>query len=116
MYFASLAILGISAYAATVIKTSLILWFALWAIRYRGELDRELSRGAKLLRWAVVVLAHTVVIVASSWLKYPAVRVSVWGVGAAFLAWPNLAYHVFNMLKPFRVADGAKISRPDNQA
>jgi hypothetical protein len=42
MQLATLAIFEISPYAATVLKTSLVLWFALWPIRHKGELDREL--------------------------------------------------------------------------
>jgi hypothetical protein len=107
MQVATFALLSVGAYAATVLKTSLALWFAVWAIRYKGELDHELNWGAKLLRWAIVVLAHGVVICGSNWLKYPGIRITVWGIGAAFLVWPNLAYHLFNALMKFKITRGA---------
>ena len=92
-----------NSYAKTVLTTSLTLWFAAWAIRYKGELDEKLDPVAVRLRWGIVAGTHAVVIFASEWLKYPVVRVAVWSVGAAFLAWPNLAYHLTESLRRCRV-------------
>ena len=116
MQVTTFALLGIDPYAATVLKTSLVLWFAVWVIRYKGELDYKLNSDANFLRWAIVVLAHSVVILGANWLKYPGIRVSVWDIGAAFLAWPNLAYHSLNVLMRFKRTVGARNSPPTDNA
>jgi hypothetical protein len=98
-----LLLLASSSYAKTVLETSLTLWFAAWAIRYRGDLDRKLDPIALRLRWGIVGGTHALVIFASEQLKYPALRIAVWAVGAAFLASPNLAYHLTESLRRCRV-------------
>lgn len=98
-----LLLLAGNSYAKTVLTTSLALWFAAWAIRYKGDLDRKLDPISVRLRWGIVTGTHALVIFASDWLRYPATRVAVWAVGAAFLAWPNLAYHLIESLRRGRV-------------
>jgi hypothetical protein len=98
-----LLLVASDSYAKTVLTTSLALWFVIWAIRYRGESDRKLDPIALRLRWAIVVGTHALVIFASKWLMYPATRIALWAVGAAFLAWPNLAYHLTESLRRCRV-------------
>ena len=98
-----LLLVASSSYAKTVLTTSLTLWFAVWVIRYRGDLDRKLDPIALRLRWGIAGVTHALVIFASEWLNYPATRIAVWAVGAAFLAWPNLAYHLTELLRHCRV-------------
>lgn len=69
------------------------LWLSSWAIRKRGEFDRELDRPAKIVRWGIVILSFAIV----GQLPGPGhatTRIVALGLGLALLCWPNFAYHL----------------------
>ena len=77
------------------------VWFVVWAIRRKGELDYDLDSTAKFVRWVVVVLCLGISILRPELLKSP-MRIAVGFVGLGFLVWPNLAYHLTNLLRFLR--------------
>ena len=78
-------------------KTSLSIWFAAWAIRYRSEIDEKLDRVAKIVRWSVVVFGYLIASLPGSKLGW--VRVVAWFTGLLFLCWPNLAFRLRNAFR-----------------
>ena len=79
------------------------IWFVSWAVRHRGELDRELDSTEKFLRWLIVIVCLGIVIQFPQFLNPPRVRVCVGFLGIAFLVWPNLAYYVARFLRLLRI-------------
>jgi hypothetical protein len=79
------------------------IWIAAWAIRRQGELDYELDPTAKFIRWIVASLCLGIPIFRPEVLKSPSLRISLGLIGLAFLVWPNLAYHLSNLLRFLRL-------------
>jgi hypothetical protein len=79
------------------------IWFVVWAIRRRGELDYELDSTAKLVRWLLAITCLGVAIRFPQLLNPPPVRVCIGFLGIAFLVWPNLAYHLTRLLRSLRI-------------
>ena len=79
------------------------VWFAVWAIRHKGELDYELDSSAKLIRWFVVAICLGLTIQLPQLLNPPWFRLSVGLLGVAFLAWPNFAYHLTRILRRLKL-------------
>jgi hypothetical protein len=75
------------------------IWFLVWAIRRRGELDYELDSTAKLIRWALAIVCLGVPVRFPQLINPPAIRVCLGFAGVAFLVWPNLAYHLTRFLR-----------------
>jgi hypothetical protein len=87
------------------------VWLAVWAIRYRGELDYELDSTARFIRWFVAICGLTL------WLKIDsqALRITVVLTGMLFLVWPNTAYHLTRLLRFLRVLPQAKLGKADHE-
>ncbi len=82
--------------AYSVGAKALGVWFVFWAIRRKGEFDYELTRNAKLVRWAVVGIAFALVAEFTR-IGFDAARISALVIGLAFLCWPNFAYHLVSI-------------------
>lgn len=78
------------------------IWLAVWAIRRKGELDYQLDRTAKAVRWIIVAFCFGLVFRAGQLLS-PTTRVCLGIAGIAFLVWPNLAYHITRFLRLIKV-------------
>jgi hypothetical protein len=86
------------------------IWFTVWAIRYQGELDRELDSTAKLIRWLIAIPSLALVPMVNS----DTLRMSVFIVGLLFLVWPNTAYHLTKLLRFLRVLPETKPGEIDH--
>jgi len=83
--------------------TMVSVWVMLWGIRRKGEFDYQLDEDAKRVRWLIVVSSMafsylSAVVLDSTWCV-----LGGWIVATAFLAWPNFAYHLTNLLRRIRV-------------
>ena len=89
--------------AAMLAQIGLCVWVVVYSIRRRGELDRELSPKARVVRWGVVLAGWALASLPGlmpGWLAGTA------GLAAlAFLWWPNLAYHTTRLIERAK-ADG----------
>ena len=83
--------------ASSLFKTSLSIWFAVWAICYRAEADEELDGTGKAIRWGVVVLGYLIASLVGSKLGW--IRVVAGFIGLLFLCWPNFAYRLRNAFR-----------------
>ncbi len=80
------------------------IWFVVWAIRSKGELDYDLDPTAKRIRWIVVaIFLGTPFFRPQLFGPRPAVRLCVALVGLLFLVWPNFAYHLTRSLRAARL-------------
>jgi hypothetical protein len=86
------------------------IWFAVWAIRSKGELDRELDPTARLIRWLVAIPCLTL----SPKIDSETLRLSVGITGLLFLVWPNTAYHLTKLLRFLHVLPKAVRSGDDD--
>jgi hypothetical protein len=85
------------------------IWFVVWAIRHKGELDYELDRTAKWIRWIVVaIFLGTPIFRPELFGARPPLRVCVGMVGLLFLVWPNFAYHLTRILRELRLVGKSK--------
>jgi hypothetical protein len=90
------------------------IWFAVWAIRHRGELDYDLDRNAKIIRWSVVAVCLGLAVQEPQLLNPPWFRITVGIVGIAFLAWPNFAYHLTRVLRWLKLLGSAGPKQPNH--
>jgi hypothetical protein len=80
------------------------IWFVVWAIRHKGELDYDLDPTAKWIRWIVVaIFLGTPIFRPELFGPRPTLRVCVGMVGLLFLVWPNSAYHLTRLLRILRL-------------
>jgi hypothetical protein len=84
--------------ATRILSSVISIWFVVWAIRRKGDLDYNLSPGGMLIRWFLVVSCLGGVLVAPQLFEPPNLRLGVFALGMAFLVWPNFAYHLVNLL------------------
>lgn len=80
----------IAAQTGFLIEKSVGPWLAVWAVRYRWNLDYRLSANARLVRWGVVAVGYSMAL--GSTIRD--IRLAGVLVGLAFLCWPNFAYHL----------------------
>lgn len=86
------------------------LWFISWGIRRAGEFDYPLDFTGQVVRWVLVV----VLLGAMTYFPgYSAARGALLLGGAAFLAWPNFAYHLTRFLRWCRLVPPARGPVPD---
>lgn len=72
------------------------LWFISWGIRRAGEFDYPLDFTGQVVRWVLVI----VLLGAMTYFPgYTFPRGALLLGGAAFLAWPNFAYHLTRLLR-----------------
>ena len=88
--------------------TMVSVWLILWGIRQKGELDHELDEEAKRVRWLIVMLGMAFSYFSAIALDWRWCVLTGWIVATAFLAWPNFAYHLTNLLRRIRVLPKAK--------
>ena len=80
------------------------IWFVVWAIRHKGELDYDLDPAAKWIRWIVVaIFLGTPIFRPELFGARATLRLCVGMVGLLFLAWPNSAYHMTRLLRALRL-------------
>jgi hypothetical protein len=80
------------------------IWFVVWAIRRKGELDYDLDPAAKWVRWIVVaIFLGTPIFRPELFGPRPTLRVCVALVGLLFLVWPNFAYYLTRILRALRL-------------
>ena len=70
----------------------LCIWFSVWAIRRRTEVDYPLDHASRLIRWLIVIVGFFFAQFPGPEYRY--VRLTGGWVGLGFLCWPNLAYHL----------------------
>lgn len=86
------------------------LWFISWAIRRKGEFDYPLDLTGKIVRWVLAVA------LLGAFQYFPggsSPRGILLLCGLAFLAWPNLAYHLTRFLRRCRVLPAVRQVAPD---
>lgn len=79
-------------YPLFLIQNAITIWFVFWAIRRKYELDYELGRTARVIRWSFVLAGFIAALVQGYSFRY--VRLAGLTVAVGFLAWPNFAYHL----------------------
>ena len=85
------------------------IWFVVWAVRSKGELDYDLDPTAKRIRWIIVaIFLGTPIFRPQLFGPRPAVRLCVALVGLLFLVWPNFAYHLTRLLRAARLISEAE--------
>jgi|SRR5579859_1256506 len=84
-------------YLSGLAGNAVTIWLAFWAIRRKYELDHELDRTARFVRWSMVSIGFAVALLPGNQLGL--VRLSAGALLIAFLAWPNLAYHSTRLLR-----------------
>jgi hypothetical protein len=89
------------------------LWFISWGIRRAGEFDYPLDFTGQVVRWVLVV----VLLGAMTYFPgYTVPRGALLLGGAAFLAWPNFAYHLTRFLRWCRLVPPARGPLPDGHS
>ena len=91
------ALTQIGAFYSHLLPELICIWLSVWAIRKKAEVDEPLDRGAKILRWTIIVVAFGTGCLPGESLRV--VRICGFWVGLSFLCWPNLAYHLRNLFK-----------------
>ncbi len=91
---------GTLSYASQVAKGAVAVWFVSWALRRKYELDQKLDWRAQTVRWTIIVIAFGLTLLGGP--NLAAVRITAWILGTAFLAWPNLAFHVMAVVDQLR--------------
>ena len=84
------AISGFFRFYASLSVQICCIWFAVWGVRTRSEVDEPMDGSARIVRWSVVALGLTLgYFPPGSELKW--LRVSGGALGMVFLCWPNFA-------------------------
>jgi hypothetical protein len=86
------------------------VWFLIWALRRKGELDYEFDAPTKRVRW-LMVAAGWVILLAGARMRSKSYAWLGFIVATGFLAWPNFAYHVTRLLRRLRFM---RASAPDS--
>lgn len=84
-------------YNLRIIGYAIGIWAGAWGYRYWSGVDEPLDRAEKGIRWCVVGCSFVFIQSASP--KLAIVRLIAGFVGVAFLAWPNLARSVGDLLR-----------------
>jgi type IV secretory pathway TrbL component len=87
---------SITAMLSLGLKAAVSVAFLAWAIRRKNELDYVLSKRAKLIRWCCFLGFLLLILIPGN--NFAAVRVIGWIISTAFLAWPNFAYHIDELI------------------
>jgi heme A synthase len=84
--------------AWSVAAKAIGIWFIFWAIRKKGEFDRELDITDQTVRWLLVSVSLGIVtFLIGTDSTVP--RITALIVGLAFLCWPNLAYYLGSVFR-----------------
>lgn len=82
----------ILAHASVLAQAGISLWFVVWAIRRKGEMDEKLDRPSKVVRWVIVYSGWILMSIPGRFFWLP--RAIAGALSLAFLCWPNFAYHL----------------------
>jgi hypothetical protein len=86
------------------------IWFCVWAIRHKGELDYDLDTMAKWIRWTVVaIFLGTPIFRPELFGPRPTLHVCSGMVGLLFLVWPNFAYHLTRFLRALKLIGKSEV-------
>ncbi len=88
------------------------IWLLLWGIRRQGELDYELDNPMKTIRWVAVALGLFISFVCGPGFNSVWCAAVGWICATAFLAWPNLAYHVARLLRRLKLLRNPSVVEP----
>jgi tryptophan-rich sensory protein len=73
------------------------VWLFFWAYRRKYELDYKLDSTAQTMRWLIVVFGFTVALIPGP--QFKIVRIIAGVLLLAFLAWPNFAHYLTQLLR-----------------
>ena len=68
------------------------IWFFFWPFRRKYDLDYKLDRTAQIVRWSIVIGGFVFALAPGP--EFKIVRILAGIILAAFLAWPNFAFHL----------------------
>jgi hypothetical protein len=83
---------GTLSYLSGLAGGAVSIWFFFWPFRRKYELDYKLDRIAQTVRWSIVLAGFGVALLPGPQIKD--IRIITGIIFVAFLAWPNLAYHL----------------------
>jgi hypothetical protein len=92
------------AYASQLASGAASIWFISWAIRRRYEIDCQLTRKEQVIRWSVVAAGFVLAFLQGG--EFEIVRIVAGVLALAFLAWPNFARSVADLVRTLYGADG----------
>jgi hypothetical protein len=75
------------------------IWFVFWAQRRSNELDLELDRTMRAVRWSIVLAGFAAALLSGT--RFRALRIVGGVMLLAFLCWPNYAYHLVRAWRRF---------------
>src|SRR5207245_2455867 len=101
---------GTLLYAGSLARNAVTIWIAFFAIRWKYELDYKLDHVAKVVRWATISLGFAIALLPGA--KLGIIRLLFGAVFMAFLAWPNLAYHLTRFLRRCRLLHSPDVGDP----
>lgn len=93
---------GLLSFYSALSAKIVCIWFSVWAIRRKSEVDYVLSSSTRWIRWIVVILGFTVAYFA----PLKSIRLVSGFAALAFLCWPNFAYHLTNAFIEWPTIEG----------
>ena len=81
-------------YLAALASGAFTIWFMFWGLRRSYELDDQLTRKERVIRWSVVIAGFALALIEGSDTAAEIIRVGGVLIAFAFLAWPNFAHMV----------------------
>jgi hypothetical protein len=88
---------GTISYLGELAAGAVSIWFFFWPYRRKYELDYKLDRTAQTVRWSIVLACFGVALLPGP--QFKPVRIVAGIILAAFLAWPNFAYHLARLFR-----------------
>lgn len=83
--------------ASRLAQAEVCIWFVVWGIRRKGEMDEKLDRTMHMVRWAIACGGWLLASIPGT--RFGPARAVIGIVGFAFLCWPNFAYHLTNVFR-----------------
>jgi hypothetical protein len=78
-----------------LVSGAVSVWFIVWGLRRRFDLDLKLSRAERKIRWMMVGLGAVVALIPGPSFGYFRLLFGVAGV--SFFVWPNLGHHAMRL-------------------
>jgi len=75
-----------------IVMNAMGIWFVVWALRRRYDLDEQLDHRMQIIRWLVVIIGISIGSFPS--VRYGIIKVLAGLNGIAFWCWPNFAYRL----------------------
>jgi hypothetical protein len=87
----------LAAGAEYLVSAAVTIWFPCWGVRRKFKLDHKLDSTAQYVRWFVIVICLVLV-------DFDIAPPGKWAVTIAltflaFVAWPNLAFYLTQLLR-----------------